>query len=241
MIRSLLLAALALLLPMPAFADVTAHYGGGEMAVTIQAADDGSWRVDLAGMAMLIRRDGVDYFVVNLPSSAGKPPVTRLDEFLSLAAPEAIKLDDSADELLDLTPSEGADLAGHKGSGWLFGPHGGTGDDAPILFVMSDAPDLVPVGDVFRHLVGVLAAALKPQLGAKGNLAEQAAVLFGKGTPIRITDKFVLQSVDSAKLDPKLFDLPAPAMPAAEFVAALHPSRPSEITPVPQSKLPSGN
>lgn len=76
------LAALLVLLPAPALADVTAHYIVQDKPVTIEIEDGGNARMTLADKVTLIRRDGIDYLVTK--DATGATRVVRGQDLLAV-------------------------------------------------------------------------------------------------------------------------------------------------------------
>ncbi|RYE03281.1 MAG: hypothetical protein EOP61_05280 [Sphingomonadales bacterium] len=206
---------------MPALADVTARYAAGKDVVTVEVADSGNWRVDYPGSFSIIRRDGVDYIALLFGPA---PKVARLDEVMAAtgagrgAEPPVPPM--LRDMKLTVTANGEAVIAGRKALLWNLVPVVPSEAASPkdILEVAVSAdPELAPVGAVFRHVAEVLLPLFGPLLPESG-FAERVRELLAKGTPLRAGKKFELQSLDSAIIDPKRFDLPAPPVSAAEFM-----------------------
>lgn len=79
-----LLLPIALLLPAPALADVTARYDAHGAEFAVEVDDGGNARAGIDGRFALIRRDGVNYVV--LYSRDGVPHVARADAVLARMA-----------------------------------------------------------------------------------------------------------------------------------------------------------
>jgi hypothetical protein len=239
----LLLIALLALVPLPALADVTAHYSAGTNAVTIAADDGGNFRAEFGPTVTLIRREGVDYVVMQ--DSGGQARVTRADDLLAIvraqmANPETKPPAELAMEFA-LTSTGDETVAGHAGTLWRFGLAGKpsvTGTPAPpppgsqLDFVISTDPALAPIGGVFRHVFDAVSPVMLAQLG-EGNFLPLAGELLAKGTPIRVGPLLTLDSVDTAEIAAARFELPGPVLPAAEFMTFTGPPAPAAMPPLP--------
>lgn len=220
----LLLALLLALLPMPAWADVTARYASGKDTVVVEIRDNGDARIDAGGKFGIIRRGGVEYALINAPN--GEIKVVKLAELVVLMAgvrgaeptPDALK----TEETFVLIAKGNAIVAGHAGTIWAFGPEKERDGRAGKLleFVMSPDPLLQPVGALFRRVIEVAKPLLAIMVPEAGSFYPLALELAAKGAPLRIS-KAELRSVDSAAIDPKRFELPGPVVPAMEFLTAL--------------------
>jgi hypothetical protein len=236
-----LFAALLALLPMPALADVTAHYTAGKDAFRIEVDEGGNSRAGIDGKFLIIRRDNVDYLVVYM---GGQAKAVELDDLIATAKAQIPAMPEM--------PGEGGmkfELAAVGNAGpvgadpsitlWSFGPAAGAGGDAmpsgrKLLIAISPDPKLKPVGDVFRRtfdsLIGVFGSMFPDSTGFGPKLRE----VLGKGTPTSLTPEgakapevtgpmLTLKSVDHAEIDPKRFELPVPVMTAAEFLQGMEP------------------
>jgi len=224
-----LLPLIALLLPTPALADVTASYTAGSAVLTVEVDDGGNARAGIDGKFMLIRRDGIDYAVAYAPD--GKPLVTRADDALAHFAKHSPPQGKSWKT--ELSAEGDATVAGHPGSVWRFGPAG----ESPLEFVMSPDPALAPVGQVFARLADAFGKFVDSVAGPTADASTGVHSLFSHGTPIRIRDVKVepspgkvmieLKSVSTAEIDAHRFDLPGPVMTADAFFAAVMPAPPT--------------
>lgn len=223
-----LLAAILALVPAQALADVTARYSMGKDVLTVEVDDGGNSRLGIEGMFSLIRRDGYDYVVMIPPG--GEAKVTELGALMQIMAGAMQDQKPPAgmfpEPKFALVSKGDVTVGGRAGTLWSFGPMAQPGDPKPqraIELTMSADPALAPVGEVFRRTV----MALLPQFSAivpeSSGFAPQAAELMAKGTPLRIDKKFELQSVETAEIDPKRFELPAPVISAVEFMTAMEP------------------
>lgn len=223
-----LLPLIALLLPAPALADVTASYTTGSAVLTVEVDNGGNTRAGVDGKFLLIRRDGVDYVVMY---DHGTAHVARAAEALAQFAKHA-PTPQGKSWKTELSAEGDATVAGRPGSVWRFGPAG----ESPLEFVMSPDPALAPVGQVFARVADSFGAFVDTQVGPTGDAATGVRSLFSHGTPLRISDTRVeparpkvlieLQSVSTAEIDAHRFDLPGPVMTAEAFFAAVMPPLP---------------
>lgn len=236
-----LFAALLMLVPVPALADVTAQYSAKDKTVTIEAEDGGNVRATIADKLTLIRRDGVDYVVVK--DAAGAFRVARVEELLTMvraqmqgASPPRSATASKTDFILAAGGSE--TVAGYAGTVWKIGPAapegGDSGKTAPpanlLDVVMSPDPALAPVGAFFRHLIEMVAPMI-PQMAGETNFIERAGELFAHGTPIRIGPLLTLTAVETGEIADDHFVLPGPVLSAGEFLEAVDPSKAAQALP----------
>ncbi|MES2441972.1 MAG: hypothetical protein V4574_04015 [Pseudomonadota bacterium] len=232
----LLLAALIALLPVPALADVTAHYSAGDKMLVIEAEDGGNIRVSLDAKFTLIRRDGVDYAIAT--DATGTPKVARVEELLAMVRAQmlgAMPPRTPGAPSMDFALTAGGEetVAGYPGAVWKFtmaAPAAGeSGEGTPptpitaLDFVISPDPALAPVGSFFRRTVG-LVLPMMAQMFGDTNFVELADDLLAKGAPIRIGPMLTLASVDKSEIAADRFVLPGPVLTAAEFLEAVDPS-----------------
>lgn len=226
-LRKLLATALALL-PVPALADVTARYAVETQTLLVEVDDGGNARIGMDGKAGIIHRDGVDYlFVVD---RSGKTRVTELAELATTiaavmaSAKRKIDLPGAESMRFVLTAKGAATVAGRPGALWSFGPAPKPGTDAAtqrqLEIVMSADPALAPVGNVFRRIAETSLPLFGLAFPEATGFAAGAAQLIAKGTPLRIMEKIEFQSADSAEIDPRRFELPAPVLSAIDFLEA---------------------
>jgi hypothetical protein len=220
-------AAMLLLLPAPALADVTARYAvEGKDQLVIEADDGGNARLSLGEKFMLIRRDGVDYIIA--ADASGKLHVAPFDGVAEVLSGQFKGLfaaggDAEPEMTFILEPGAQETIAGREGMGWRFGPGPKDGKPGDLIdVVMSADPALAPIGQVFQRAV----ATLGPVIGLYGgdNLTELAGELFAKGTPLRVGAKFRLDSVDMADLPASRFELDGPVLEPMEWFEAIMPS-----------------
>ncbi len=211
--RSLLLAIALAALPLPAFADVTAHYKTGQSGFTVEIDNAGDVRLEVPGKFTEIRRDGADYVVLTL---GGATKVLRLDDLITFAHDKLAKSPAGKSPIDIKLPGAPALIDGGVGTaagvtGTVWAVETGDGKTAKLLGValLSPDPRLTPVGDCFRRTLALLADLFTPVAGPDGALAFRTLKdLFAKGTVIRINRELELE------FDRCRADRPAPVRPA---------------------------
>lgn len=230
----LFLAALFALLPVPAFADITAHYQfGGTTELTVEVASGGNSRIDVAGKFAIIRRDSTDYVVVQ---DKDGPKVFELKEAIDLAKGVIPKTASEKDKELQfgITAGQAVTVAGSPGAGWMLEMIKGPESDRKkrIEFVLSADPALAPVGDVFRRSIETILDVMGSLFPEESGFGARVTDLFAKGTPLRITPVeagaakpegpiIEFKSLDPAPIDAKRFELPAPVTSVNELMGML--------------------
>lgn len=232
----LLLVLFLALLPMPALADVTVRYELGKQVLTVEVDDGGDSRIDVGGKFGIIRRGGTDYAVMMLPNGDGK--VTPLAELVTMVS--AMVAGESAPPLSEmqfvLVGKGPAEMAGRQGMLWSFGPANSEelkkkGGNTLELVVSSD-PQLAPIGATLHRTLVIVQPLLALVAPASSGFGPKAVELAAKGTPLGADKLFTLKTVETANIDPKRFELPAPAVSAMEFLSAME-SGGAEFKPLP--------
>lgn len=229
-----LAAALLMLLPAPALADVTAHYAIKDRPMTIEVEDGGNARMTVADKITLIRRDGIDY--VAMKDATGAMRVVRAQDLLATLQAQMKDTPPPVGAPHDLTPVQGAaeTVAGYPGTAWKLMPAAGSAAPpmpiSSVDFVISADPKLAPVAAYFRHLVDTVVPIFLPMIGGS-NVVACADALLGHGAPIRIGPLLTLTGVDTAGIADDRFTLPGPVMSATEFLEAVDPSKAAQALP----------
>lgn len=223
----LMFAALLMLLPVPALADVTARYALGEKGedtLVIESDDGGNLRAGVGEKFLLIRRDGVDYIIVG--DAAGTMKVARFDAVLEVVSGQMKTMVGGTDATrmkFVLTEGGPETVAGRAGTIWNFGPEEEGGKPGKMLdVVISGDPQLAPIGLLFRRMVESIGPVMGGLLGP-GNFAALGTELFSKGAPLRVGPVLKLLSVDTADVAASRFDLPGPVIEPMEWLAAMTP------------------
>jgi hypothetical protein len=220
--RVLLSAALALL-PAPALADVTARYAMGKDVLTIEADDDGDWRVDVPGKFTLIHRGAIDYVVMQRGPEA---MVFKLEDLVAMIKPDLQRTSGKNTEAFmqaKFVLKRGGDVevAGYKGASWNLGLEVPTPKGRTLDVVTSKDPALAPIGAVFLAVQRHVAALAADQFTPESNFLALVGKLVESGTPLRMAPLVELRSVDGTAIDPKRFELPGPVIDSAILQAEL--------------------
>jgi len=230
---SLVLATLLALVPMPALADVTARYAAGGKELVVEVDEGGNSRVEVAGKFAVIHRDAVDYLVVYDKEG---PKVFELQGMVELFKGIIPKTPDAEAKGFEFGIAPGAPvaIAGQQGAAWKLLMV--KGDDASkkkhLEMVVSADPALAPVGTVFQRTIGTLSEFFAAMFPTDTGFSAKVAELFAKGAPLRITPVeegaakpegplIEFKSLDTAEIDAKHFELPAPVTPTEEIFGSM--------------------
>ncbi len=230
---SLFLATILALAPMPALADVTARYSAGGKELVIEVDDGGNSRLDVGGKFTIIHRDGVDYIAV---TDKDGTKVFELQAMVDLVKGIIPKTEDpKAKEFqFGIAPGAGVMVAGQQGEAWKLLMV--KGDEASkkkhIEMVVSADPKLAPVGNVFRRAIDTVTSFFGAMFPEETGFSARLTELFAKGTPLRVTPVeegaakqegplIEFKSLDTAEIDAKHFELPAPVTSADEIFGAM--------------------
>lgn len=229
----LLLATILALAPLPALADVTARYSAGGKELVVEVDDGGNSRIDVAGKFAIIHRDGVDYVAVTDKTGT---KVFELEAMVTLVKGFIPKTEDKDAKGMkfDLAPGAAVAIAGQPGTAWKLLLVEGPGEDKKkhLEMVVSADARLAPVGDVFRRAIDTMNSFLGAFFPEDTGFSARLIELFGKGTPLRILpieegatkpEKPLIEfkSLDTADIDAKHFELPAPVTSADEILGAM--------------------
>ncbi|MBB4837504.1 MULTISPECIES: hypothetical protein [Sphingomonas] len=229
----LFLATILALAPMPALADVTARYNAGGKELVIEVDDGGNSRLDVGGKFTIIHRDGVDYIAVTDKEGT---KVFELQAMVDLVKGFIPKSEDpKAKEFqFGIAPGTAAVVAGQQGEAWKLLML--KGDEASkkkhIEMVVSADPRLTPVGNVFRRAIDTVNSFFGAMFPEETGFSARLTELFAKGTPLRVTPieegaakqdgpLIEFKSLDTAEIDAKHFELPAPVTSADEIFGAM--------------------
>lgn len=209
-------------LPQPALADITAEYyvwGPIGPTMKVQVAHNGDARLELGGHLAAIRRNGVMYLV---RGDRRGPFVVRKDEFDRIEA----QLERDRGPLVSDAEMEGARIVeageetvgGRRGTVLLIQGPGERGGDPETAFVVSEDPDLRPVGEVVGQFFGGPGGPI-PMPGL-----DRIADIFARGTLIRMWVLLRLERTSSERIPPTAFDLPGPIVSGEEARSRLGPA-----------------
>ncbi|MEZ0242901.1 MAG: hypothetical protein ACAH11_05960 [Sphingomonas sp.] len=224
----LMLAGLLMLLPFPALADITAHYGvGPKDKLVVEADGGGSLRASFGDRFALIRRDGVYYAVLILPN--GEAKVADAAAVVDVVAGQMKGQMPTAMGGMMFEMKQGGESshAGFGGTTWLFGPVPGGPErpnEKPFEVLITTDPALAPVGIFFHRFSELMGPMLGLVFGGNTNLGPLATELFAKGTPLKIGDALTLETIDRAEIPADRFELPGPVIQPIEFLQAVMPS-----------------
>lgn len=229
----LFLATVLALAPMPALADVTARYSAGGKELVIEVDDGGNSRLDVGGKFTIIHRDGVDYIAVTDKEGT---KVFELQAMVDLVKGFIPKSEDPKAKAFEfgLAPGAAVMVGGQQGDAWKLLMLKGDDDSKKkhIEMVVSADPRLSPIGDVFRRAIGTVNSFLGAMFPEETGFSARLTELFAKGTPLRVTPikegdakpegpLIEFKTLDTAEIDAKHFELPAPVTSADEIFGAM--------------------
>jgi hypothetical protein len=191
---------------------------------------------------VLITRAGIPYFSA---ADAHGRFVGRQDDMLSVTAeimrgviPAAARgaLSQIAEARFEIVEGGIETVAGRQGRVYRLqaivppapvpaSAHGGDGTEnpdappPPFEIVISEDPELAPVGREIARLFASGGPIAEAVLGRVPEAMEQVRALLARGTPIRIADRFRLRSVSPAPIPDSAFALPGPVLSRAELAA----------------------
>jgi hypothetical protein len=218
-----LLALAAVLLPAPALADVTARYTAGPGKLTVEAADNGDWRITIDGprQVTIIHVAAGDF--VKMPDKDGIVRTARAeDAFAALLAPSGLS---DAPAGTYMSKQVGTDsVAGFSGIRWTYGPAG----EDPVELLVSADPRLALVGVALRRLADLILAVSGNTLGP-----DVLRPILAGGTPLRISTAgrdqseplIQLDSVATDPIDPGRFGSWGPVLSGKQFAALVAPTQ----------------
>lgn len=212
-----LIALAAVLLPLPAAAqDLTATYRDPHRTSDqrrIEIAANGDLRSDLGMQSYLLSHDGVDYLVMPGP---GGPLVIRVDDIVAARAghPRTASPPSSA------KPSVRGTVTVNGRSGIAYGYPPVNGETQLPYLVVSNDPELAPLGRAF-HRLRAIEAAIDTNFEPSPN--DPTDTLIGTGAPIHLFALGDLAAVSHAPIPASRFALPAPPLPREETLREFAP------------------
>lgn len=193
----------ALLAAAPVQADITARFAQESgPPITVQVRDNGDSRIVVTD-GVYVMRDGVAYMILTDPRGTF---VTRQEDFVALmqelltAVP---RLPGARDPVPGVEEQGTETVAGRTGTIFRVGAPGSTDT---IDFVISEDPELAPVGRAMATLLGPL---LTASMESTPGLGAEMTGLFARGTVIRFGFMWRLDSVDMAPVAAAGFELPS--------------------------------
>jgi hypothetical protein len=230
----LFLATILALAPLPALADVTARYTVDGKELLVEVDDGGNSRIGIAGKFAVIRRDGVDYLLVEDKTGPKVFELQGIVDLLKGILPKPKPEDAEKDKVeFGVVPGNGsATVAGRSGAIWLMSMLKGPEEDRKrqVEVVMSADPQLAPVGAVFARTADVFLEFMGSFMPESTQFGATARAILAKGAPLRIHPLdpakpvkmgFELTAVDTAEIDAKHFELPVPVTPTDEIFGSM--------------------
>ncbi len=229
----LFLAALLALAPSPALADVTARYAVGGKELVVEVDDGGNSRFEVGGKFTIIRRDGTDYIVIQEKDG---PKVFEMAGLVELMKGILPKTPEAAEkEKIAFGAVAGTDpitIAGIAGAVWQMRMLEGPADDRKryVEIVTSADPRLAPVGQVFGRTADVALEFMANFIPESSLFGGTVREILAKGAPLRVQpvdpakkEEMLLEfkSLDTAEIDAKHFELPAPVTSIDEIFGSM--------------------
>jgi len=200
-------------------------------ALTITADDEGQGRIEVSGPGggppgarppgvALITRQGVTYVALNGPQP-GQQIVARLEDALALLTPMASGLAAGSGrsgvqqimaQRAEIVPGGAETVAGVRGDLYRVVIVSGETRSPPVEIVLSGDARLAPAGRELVRLLDSLRPALAAVMGGEPPPFASIRTLLARGTPLRISDKLVLDSFSNEDVADSRFDLPGPVM-----------------------------
>lgn len=232
-----MVAVLLALSPVPALADVTAHYRLGKDVLTVEVDDSGDYRAELSGKVAMVRHSGSEYVLITL---GDKVVATERDVFFPLLKSKLGEGEPAPGQrpspraVMTVLQDGAAQIAGRKGEWWRIGRNDA---DKGLRLAVSADPVLAPVGTVLHHVLSLMLDSLAPILGSDIGLRDKVLGITGRGTLIAIAGvptQVMLESVSTGEIDPGRFAKPATLLDAGAIDAALSaPTPQADATDVP--------
>lgn len=231
--NKLLLAALLALAPSPALADITARYSAGGKELVVEVDEGGNSRVEVGGKFAIIHRDGTDYIAVTDKEGTKVFELQAMVDLIKGFIPRSE--DPKAKEFqFGIAPGAAVAVGGQQGEAWklLMVQGDAASKKKHIELVVSTDARLAPVGEVFRRAIGTINSFFGALFPEETGFSARLTELFGKGTPLRITPVeegaakpegplIEFKALDTAEIDAKHFELPAPVTSADEIFGAM--------------------
>jgi hypothetical protein len=206
---------LAALLPLSAAAqDLTATYREGTGAERhIEIAANGDLRSNLEMDSYLLSHDGVDYLVMPGP---GGPLVIRVDDIVAARAGHPRQTYPPS----NAQPSSRGTVMVNGRSGIAYGYPPLNGEARPPYLVVSNDPELAPLGRAF-HRLSAIQDAIDTNFEPSPN--DPTDTLIGTGAPIHLFALGDLVAVSHASVPAARFALPAPPQSREETLRDFAP------------------
>lgn len=216
----------ALLLAAPAQADITARFAQtSRPPMVVEVRDNGDSRITVND-GFYLRRDGAAYMIL---SDTRGTFAARQEDFVALirelmgAAPE---LQPPGDSQVSLGRQGEETVGGRRGTRFRLKFVGSANPEETLDVVISDDPELAPVG---RAMEAQLAPLLSASMTGTPGLFQGLADLMARGTVIRFGFLWELESVATGPVDAAAFELPGPVLSGEalrERLGTLEPTEP---------------
>ena len=205
---------------------------GKAKQLQIDVADNGSARIAELGSADYGLLIGGEFYVINIED--GKPTVARLKDVataMDKVLPPIFKgLFDKASAAMPktrLTVEPGGPGSAGGRDGRIYHVKGmDSGEPGKVTdFLISDDPELKPVGAALEQFMNAAMVPAAPLIGAMAaEMIAETRTIFALGTPIDAGGRFRLDSAAKADLPAEAFALPAKPQTVEQLVAAMKAS-----------------
>ena len=216
----------ATLLAAPAQADIMARFAQPNgLPLVVEVRDNGDSRI-VVNDGVYLRRDGASYMIL---TDASGTFVARQEDFVGFmrallgAAPE---LQAPSDSPVSLGRQGEEVVAGRRGTLFRVKFVGSASPEETMDIVISDDPELAPVG---RAMAAQLGPLLTASIASTPGLSQGLADLMARGTVIRFGFVWELESVETGPVDASGFALrgsPLSGEPLRERLENLQPRQP---------------
>jgi hypothetical protein len=205
-------------------ADVTARYVNpdGLFVMTVEADDKGDSRISQGNQYAVLTRGGVAWLL--LADLSGVYAV-RQEDWLAVtlakvrgAMPHPPDFHDT--QQYEIVAGGAERVGGRSGTLWSLQEHGKP-PSTVFQFVISDDPDLAPVGRAFAAQFFASASGMGSMIGSVPAFAAKANEIFAKGTVIRMGHMLRLESVSKDPIPAADFALPAVILSREQYAARL--------------------
>lgn len=198
----------------------------------IDVHDNGDARIGEVGTEDYGLLIGGEFFIVDV--EGGKPTVARLKDVanaIDQVLPPIFKgLFDKAGaamhaDHLKIEPDGRGEAGGRKGRIYHVRGLDSTQPDKPTDYLISDDPDLKPVGAALEAFMNAAMVPAAPLIGAGATeLIAETRTIFALGTPIDVGGRFRLNLAGKAAFPAAFFRLPAQPRTVEQLVAGMKAS-----------------
>lgn len=221
----------ALLWSAAARADLTAYYSrtpDGPPTVTVRVDERGNSRIDTGGSLSVVTVGGVPHFVMRAPGGAF---AVRVDALRAAAAAlpgrDAIRIPGRYPRLeggltgYRAIPDGTETVRGRTGTRWRLAVGDDDGREGEADWVISDDPDLAPVGAALAQQFEVIENGSRMAVGpgVSGSVPPAMLEPLRRGTILRMGDLLFFHSVRRGPLPPGAAALPKMVLGGDAFIA----------------------